>query len=86
MRPGVLRLAGRSEFEGLEGPLPLLRIPAAKMILTRDRKADAAFYFVVPLSLQAVDTVNVDMRNSKHPVMLFPGAQRSHHCQWQPIP
>lgn len=73
VRPGVLRLAERSEFEGLDGTSPLWRIPAAKMKLSRERKKDAAFEFVVPLSRQAVETAEAAMHASPSPTLLFPG-------------
>ena len=40
-RPGMVRLAERHEFEGLDGQNPIWRIPAEKMKLTRVRKRDA---------------------------------------------
>lgn len=61
-RPGVVRMAERSEFEDLDGPEPLWRIPAAKMKLTRSRKRDVTFEFLIPLSRQAVDVVKVAMQ------------------------
>jgi integrase len=59
VRAGVLRLAEPSEFEGLDGPAPIWRVPAAKMKLVAERKQDAAFEFIVPLSRQAVEVVKV---------------------------
>ena len=52
VRSGVLRLAEASEFEGLDGPSPIWRIPASKMKLVVERKEDAAFEFIVPLARQ----------------------------------
>lgn len=72
-RPGVVRLAERSEFEDLDGTSPLWRIPAAKMKLTRQRKRDASFEFIVPLSRQAVQVVLAAMGASPSPQWLFPG-------------
>jgi hypothetical protein len=73
VRPGVVRLAEKTEFEGLDEALPLWRIPAAKMKLSLARKADSAFDFVVPLSRQAVATVKVAIAASRHESLLFPG-------------
>lgn len=73
VRPGVVRVAERHEFEGLDGKAPLWRIPAAKMKLSKARKADSAFDFVVPLSRQAVSTVRTAMKASLHKTWLFPG-------------
>ena len=75
VRPGVLRLAEPGEFEGLEGRAPVWRIPAAKMKLTRERKQDASFEFVVPLSAQAVETVRAAMALSAGRPWLFPGVR-----------
>lgn len=77
VRPGVLRLAERNEFHDLDGKLPHWRIPAAKMKLSRERKTDAAFDFVVPLARQAVATVKAAVVASGHPRLLFPGARRA---------
>lgn len=76
IRPGVVRLAERDEFEALEGKQPLWRIPAAKMKLSKARKADPRFDFVVPLSQQAVATVRAAIAASSHPTLLFPGDKR----------
>jgi hypothetical protein len=73
VRPGVLRLAERKEFHDLGGDQPYWRIPAAKMKLSRQRKTDAKFDFVVPLSRQAVATVRAAMSVGKHPRWLFAG-------------
>ena len=74
-RPGVVRLAEKREFEALDGDEPIWRIPAAKMKLTRERKRDSAFEFVVPLSRQAVDVVKAAIAASPSPQCqwLFPG-------------
>jgi hypothetical protein len=71
-RPGVVRLAEREEFEDLDGEAPIWRVPAEKMKLTRERKKDAAFEFVMPLSRQAVDVVKAAIKASPNS-WLFPG-------------
>ena len=76
VRPGVLRLAEKAEFQDLDGALPLWRIPAEKMKLSRERKADAAYDFVVPLARQAVATVKAAIAASQHRHLLFPGDRR----------
>lgn len=63
-RPGVVRLAEKQEFEDLEGPKPIWRIPAAKMKLTRKQKRDIAWEFVIPLSRQAVEVVKAAISES----------------------
>lgn len=80
-RPGVARLAERDEFEGLDGPNPIWRIPAAKMKLTRAQKRDITWEFVIPLSRQAAETVRAAIaeslacRSDTGPFWLFPGVQ-----------
>lgn len=78
VRSGVLRHAAPAEFEGLDGPAPLWRIPASKMKLTRERKEDAAYEFVVPLSAQAVDVVRVALRLAGTGQLLFPSIRSLH--------
>lgn len=73
-RPGVVRLAEKKEFEDLGGAEPLWRIPAEKMKLTRERKQDAAFEFVIPLSRQAAEVATAAIARSPSPDWLFPGA------------
>jgi integrase len=72
-RPGVVRLAERQEFEGLDGPAPIWRVPAAKMKLTRERKRDATFEFLMPLAPQTVEVVKAAMKASRSKTLLFPG-------------
>ena len=72
-RPGVVRLAERLEFEDLAGEAPIWRIPAAKMKLTRKKKRDSTYEFLVPLSVEAVETVKAAMQASPSPTLLFPG-------------
>jgi integrase len=71
VRSGVLRMAEPREFEGLDGPEPLWRIPAAKMKLVLERKNDAAFEFVVPLSRQAADTIKLAIEFSGNGPLIF---------------
>lgn len=72
VRPGMIRLAERSEFEGLDGDEPLWRVPAAKMKLRLESKADARFDFVVPLSRQSADLVAVAITAGGASPWLFP--------------
>ncbi len=78
-RPGVVRLAEKHEFEELDGQKPIWRIPAAKMKLTRQRKRDVTWEFVVPLSRQAAATAKAAISESlacqseTGPYWLFPG-------------
>ncbi|HEX7852343.1 MAG TPA: integrase arm-type DNA-binding domain-containing protein [Sphingobium sp.] len=77
VRPGVLRLAEPCEFEDLSGPEPIWRIPAEKMKLTREKKEDAAYEFIVPLSRQAVETVKAAMKFVGNKPYLFRSSTRS---------
>ncbi|HQS95104.1 MAG: integrase [Novosphingobium sp. 17-62-19] len=72
-RPGVVRLAERAEFEDLDGDAPIWRIPAVKMKLTRKKKRDSTYEFLVPLSPEAVEAAKAAMQASPSPTLLFPG-------------
>lgn len=71
-RPGMVRLAERREFEDLDGPAPLWRVPSAKMKNSLARKADASFDFVIPLTPQSVDLVKVAIAAGGASTWLFP--------------
>lgn len=71
VRSGVLRLAEPNEFEGLDGPAPIWRVPAAKMKLTQERKEDGAFEFIVPLARQSVELVKLAMALSGKAPLVF---------------
>lgn len=78
-RPGVVRLAELAEFEELDGARPLWRIPAAKMKLTRERREDVTYEFVIPLSRQAVEVVKVAIEQAGPGVaLLFPSSRSVH--------
>jgi hypothetical protein len=72
-RPGVVQLAERVEFEDLDGKQPLWRIPAAKMKLTRRRKRDVTWEFVIPLSAEAVAVVRAALSVTASAKWLFTG-------------
>ncbi len=72
VRSGVLRLAEPKEFEDLDGPNPIWRIPAAKMKLVLERKEDAAFEFIVPLAPQSVELVKMAIEfTGAHQPLIF---------------
>jgi len=75
VRPGVVRLAERSEFENLGQADALWRIPAAKMKLLAEQKTDRRLDFLVPLASQATEVVEAAMADSSHKSYLFPGAR-----------
>jgi hypothetical protein len=80
-RPGVVRMAEPAEFEDLDGEQPIWRIPASKMKLTRERKEDVTYEFVIPLSRQGVTIAKAAIANSLSRRWLFPGYGGGH----QPI-
>ena len=75
-RPGVVRMAEPQEFEGLDTATPIWRVPAAKMKLTRERRIDATYEFVMPLAPAAVDVVKLamEMAGADAP-LLFPSSR-----------
>ncbi|KUR80729.1 integrase arm-type DNA-binding domain-containing protein [Novosphingobium sp. FSW06-99] len=77
VRPGVIRIAQIGEFEGLEGSDPVWRIPAAKMKLSKAKSEQEEFEFLVPLSRQAVQVVQVAAALSRGRNYLFPSARHS---------
>ena len=79
VRSEPLRHAAPAEFEGLDSPAPIWRIPAGKMKLQLDLKEDEAFEFLVPLPRQAVDVVKVALRlvGADAP-LLFPSTRHVH--------
>jgi integrase len=69
VRTGELRFAKWKEFENLDGPEPLWRIPAERMKLRRPH--------LVPLSLQADSTLNeIHVMTGSKPY-LFPGPTKT---------
>lgn len=72
VRPGELRHARWQEFEDLDGPEPLWRIPAERMKGDENRKNEAEGDHLVPLSRQAVETLNVLYRLSGDLDLVFP--------------
>ena len=75
VRPGVLRVVRREEFEDLKGQRPIWRIPAARMKLLKDQKQDKAYDFIVPLSKQAGATVEAAIKGAPDTTLLFPGVR-----------
>lgn len=76
-RPSVVRLAAPAEFEQLDGPEPIWRVPAEKMKLTAAQKRDVRLEFVIPLSRQAVDVVKVAMAAHGNRELLFPSISKA---------
>jgi integrase len=70
VRGGELRGADRSEFERLDGAEPLWRIPAERTKMGREHQ--------VPLSRQAVETVQCALTLAGRGRLLFPSVRHAH--------
>lgn len=77
VRPGVVLGARWDEFEDLEGDSPQWRVPASRMKLRRDRKADAAFDHLVPLGPAAVQVLAGLRPLTGHLPIVFPNQRKS---------
>ncbi|MCK8787690.1 integrase arm-type DNA-binding domain-containing protein [Roseomonas sp. NAR14] len=69
-RPGEVQGAGWREFEGLDGPEPLWRIPPERAKMGREH--------LVPLAPQAVAVVEAARRLSGRHPHLFPNSRHAH--------
>jgi integrase len=83
-RPGEIRFAAWSEFEGFDwragtAKEPLWRIPATRMKGDGDRKAEVEGDHLVPLSRQAVELLFTLYPLSGDVPLLFPGERHPHH-------
>ncbi|MFZ3485183.1 tyrosine-type recombinase/integrase [Sphingomonas sp. 3-13AW] len=82
VRLAAVRGARWDEFEDLEGPSPLWRVPAARMKLAAAKKTDARHDHLVPLSPAAVEILRA-ARANMHPGhanmhdLVFPGRSGS---------
>ena len=68
LRPGEVRAARWEEFEGLDGPAPLWRVPSERMKMKREH--------LVPLSRQAVETIAAVRPFTGRKPILFPNVRR----------
>jgi integrase len=71
VRPGELRAARWVEFEGLDGPEPLWRVPAERMKMKREH--------LVPLSRQAVAVIDAVRPLTGRCPFVFPSTRHAHH-------
>lgn len=86
VRCGVLRGARWEEFEGVDwaspdptaADAPLWRVPSARMKLILDRKTDAAFEHIVPLSVQAIEALAAIAPLTRRLKIVFPGTRHLH--------
>ena len=82
VRPGIVRAAGWGEFEGIdwtdldaESPDALWRIPANRMKLEQEDKADEAFEHLVPLVPAAVQVLHQVRQLTGRYRYLFPSVR-----------
>jgi integrase len=70
VRPGEVRAVKWAEFEDLEGPSPLWRIPAERMKMGREH--------LVPLSRQAVEVLLAVRQFTGRGPLVFPSTRHAH--------
>ena len=78
VRPNELRGAQWAEFEGLDGPEPLWRIPAARMKGDLDRKDELGGDHLVPLAPQSVEVLRTVWTLTGEGDLVFPSARHTH--------
>src|SRR3546814_13497651 len=78
VRPGELRRARWDEFEDLDGPEPLWRIPAERMKGDFDRKHDDGGDHLVPLSHQTVSVSRALWLLTGACSLVFPNNRHTH--------
>lgn len=78
VRPSELRGACWSEFEDLDGKLPLWRIPTARMKGDLDRKEEIKGDHLVPITPQALDVLRALWPLTGSGDLVFPGSRHTH--------
>lgn len=78
VRPGELRGARWDEFEELDGPLPLWRIPAARMKGDLERKEELEGDHMVPLARQSIAALRALWPLTGSCELLFPSNRQPH--------
>jgi integrase len=78
VRPGELRGARWEEFEDLDGPRPLWRIPTVRMKGDLDRKEEIEGDHLVPLARQSIDVLRALWPLTGACQLLFPGNRHAH--------
>ncbi|MFL5285208.1 MAG: tyrosine-type recombinase/integrase [Rhodopila sp.] len=73
LRPGELRAIAKADFEDLDGPAPLLRMPAERMKMKKEH--------LVPLSRQAVATAQLTCKVAGNNPLVFPSSRHP----WRPM-
>ncbi len=80
VRPGELHGARWDEFEDLDGPAPLWRIPAVRMKGDKDRKGEAQGDHLVPLAPAAVEVLRAVHALTGAGPLVFPSERHSHRA------
>lgn len=80
VRPSELRGARWTEFEELNEPAPLWRIPSARMKGNLDRKEEAAGDHLVPLTPQAIAVLKALWPLTGDGPLLFPSNRHAHRA------
>jgi integrase len=85
VRPGAVRGAAWSEFEGIDWSAEVAthhhaiwRIPPERMKLALERKDDVGFEHIVPLSRQSVDALRAIRPLTARYKFIFPSTRHSH--------
>lgn len=78
VRPNELRGANWAEFENLDGPLPLWRIPAWRMKGDLDRKDELGGDHLVPLTKQSVAVLRAIWPLTGAGDLVFPSTRHAH--------
>lgn len=78
VRSAVQRHCRWTELEDLHGPAPIWRVPPATMKLALKLKDDITFEHIVPLSRQAVETIEAVRPLTGHLPFLFPNDRHAH--------
>lgn len=80
LRPGVIASTPWTEISGLSPDAPIWRVPASRMKLRVDQKADRARDHMVPLSRHAVELIATMSRLTGRGPLVFPALARAHPC------
>jgi integrase len=78
VRPGELRGAEWTEFEGLDGKAPIWRIPKARMKGDLDRKEEVGGDHIVPLALESVAVLRAAWKLNGRAKLVFPSSRHLH--------
>ncbi|WP_260599894.1 tyrosine-type recombinase/integrase [Sphingomonas endolithica] len=78
VRSAVQRHCRWTELEGLDGENPVWRVPPGTMKLALRLKDDVEFEHLVPLSRQAVETIEAVRPLTGHLPFLFPNDRHAH--------